>query len=131
MDYVAAFRAAAARRGIDPAAGSTSFQAVGVRAELSKAARNVTEWWRDATLWADDGESRSSTEYVALHNVIAECKGLPRAETATQIETMRMHEVIDALKQANDHLWVIDEANKVIRTPHEMTLREVMARQRA
>ena len=84
-----AFRAAAIRRGIDPAAGSTSYQAANLRAEARKAAQRRANrrcrqplWWSDPELWAFSPPYHSVTERAALERVFfaAYWRALRRAQ---------------------------------------------------
>ncbi|PJF24987.1 MAG: hypothetical protein CUN53_15050 [Phototrophicales bacterium] len=71
-----AFRAAAIRRGIDPAAGSTSFQAANLRADLRKAMQRDANrrfrqpiWWSEPDMWEFCPPYHSPVERAAIERV--------------------------------------------------------------
>lgn len=71
-----AFRAAALRRGIDPAAGSTSYQAANLRADLRKAAQRRANrrfrqpiWWSEPDMWEFCPPYHSPVERAALERL--------------------------------------------------------------
>lgn len=70
------FHTAAVARGIDPANGSTSYQAALVRAEQStrRHQSTCTGWWKLDSAWGDIGVGYSDTEDEALRNVAADAR---------------------------------------------------------
>jgi hypothetical protein len=74
--YQDGFRAACARRGIDPVSGSSVYQAANIRAEQQKAAarqalcaavqRDGGAWWQTPELWLDETPCRSTVEEGAF-----------------------------------------------------------------
>lgn len=65
------FRAACARRGIDPERGASVYDVVKYNAEQRKAAyiENQDQWWRDFDQWTFAPPHRSSTEALALFHL--------------------------------------------------------------
>ena len=78
-DYVRDFRAACAKRGIDPLEGATGYQVVHLlaekrRAEQRREARRTQHerWWARHNLWVDCPPYRSETEEDAFWNLFSE-----------------------------------------------------------
>lgn len=61
-EFVRGFRAACARRGIDPQEGSTLYDVVLVLADAAEARRTVDQWWQRHKLWRDCEPYRSEVE---------------------------------------------------------------------
>jgi hypothetical protein len=93
-----AFHAACVRRGIDPAAGSTSYQAANLRAEERKAAQRRANrrhrepvWWSEPNMWLYSPPYRSTVEQAAIERVFfnAYWRALRRALRRMEEEGMR------------------------------------------
>ncbi len=74
-EFVDDFRAACARRGIDPVRGASSYQVVHVAAELRRADAPIDCWWRRHELWLDCPPYRSDTEQEALFRIFTQAYG--------------------------------------------------------
>lgn len=81
-EFLRGFRAACARRGIDPANGSTSYQVVHVAAEARRAAWQANrwwshhQWWTNHELWLNSAPYRSETEQEAIWNIFQQAYGI-------------------------------------------------------
>jgi hypothetical protein len=67
-DYLRAFRATCAQRGIDPLQGATGFQVVHFLADRQQARLSDSRdrWWERSDLWQDCPPYRSETEEDAF-----------------------------------------------------------------
>jgi hypothetical protein len=65
-DFVRKFRAACARRGIDPQEGASGYQIVHITAQQRHEARPIDRWWLQNDLWRDDPPYHSETEQGAI-----------------------------------------------------------------
>jgi len=95
-EFVRGFRAACARRGINPLEGATSFEVVRYRIERGRALRRTRRgrWWQRSSLWLECAPYRSRVEEEAIWNVFvesydAEVKRLVRAQRRYQKEGRR------------------------------------------
>ncbi|MDZ4766512.1 MAG: hypothetical protein SGI73_18400 [Chloroflexota bacterium] len=77
--YKHAFRAACARRGVDPVYGASVYQAINARADQLKAdkrrairaARDPMDgaWWQQPELWFDLPPNRSNVERIVFEHL--------------------------------------------------------------
>ena len=70
-EYVRAFRAVCAQRGIDPLQGATESQVVHVLAERRCAARPIDRWWERPDLWQECPPYRGETEEDAIWHLFS------------------------------------------------------------
>ena len=75
-DYMREFRAACARRGIDPARGANGYEVVHVIAEQRRAMRSPDRWWQRHELWLNCPPYVSETEREAIWNVFMQAYAL-------------------------------------------------------
>ncbi len=94
-----AFRAAAIRRGIDPDAGSTSYQAANIRADLRKTAQRTANrrfrqpiWWSEPDIWAFSPPYHSPVERAALERLFFAAYGRALRRSLKRLDKERMHD---------------------------------------
>jgi hypothetical protein len=100
--FVGQYRAACARRGIDPAHGATGYQVVHVTAEQRRTARQPDRWWQQHEFWLNCPPYHSDTEQDAIWSLFAQSYAvmaarltqavrLYRAQRAAQLSLRELH----------------------------------------
>lgn len=104
--FVRGFRAACARRGIDPLEGATLYQVVRVRAEAAQS-RPTDRWWQRHALWVACEPYRSDVEEEVFWSLFLQAylpvMGKVAAMVALHNARLKLREVYEHVKEREFH----------------------------